>query len=222
MTEQIIRQIAQEHGTPFFLYDLQGMAVASERLYRAFPWAEQFRNFFAIKALPRLEVIRHLRHCGSGVECCSAAELELAKRGGFSGGDVIYTCLFPSKEEVRRARALRAMVNLDWAEDIDTLLRSYKPNTLFFRLNPGDLVSGSRQMGVPGQSKFGSLESQLVEAYRTASTAGVERLGLHGMFASNMLRLGYFMEAATVLFETVARIERKACVRIDHINLGEE
>lgn len=220
LSEDTLRQVVDQFGTPVFVYDAAGMMVSAGRLHSAFSWASRFRNFFAIKALPRLPVLQCLRKCGSGVECCSVAELVLAERAGFRGSEVIYTCIYPLPSEVEMARALGAMVNLDYVANLGLLLRSYRPDTIFLRLNPGDQIGGSQLLGVPCFSKFGSTEEQLIEGFKSATAAGVQHLGLHGMFASNILDLGYFQQAIDIIFSLVQRLEDDFGLVVDHIDMG--
>lgn len=219
LDELTLRQIVDEFGTPLFVYDLAAMRTAAVTLQDAFSWSPGFQNFFAVKALPRLSVLRYLRDCGQGVECCSLPELVLAEKAGFGGSQVIYTCLYPLPGEIEKARTLRAAVNLDYTENLPLLLRSYSPQTVYFRLNPGAEIGGGPLLGEPQYAKFGSTAAQLIDAARKASAGGVEQLGVHGMFASNVLDLDYVGRAIDVLFRVATRL-RQSVRSLNHIDLG--
>ena len=219
LDRRIISLIAQQHGTPYFLYDLAGIKENIIALNKSFAWANSFRNYFPVKALPRLEILSDIKSYGSGLECCSLPELELARQAGYSGQEIIYTCLFPYEEELEIAKDLGAIINLDWAFNIHRILEKYVPGRILFRLNPGADITGNRILGVPYESKYGSKEVQIIENCKIAMDAGVKEIGLHAMFASNILDINFFKTSAKILFQTGLKIlDTIGCLSL--INLG--
>ena len=80
LPDEVFVNAAKQFPTPFHLYDEQGIRERARLLNRAFAWCGDFREYFAVKALPNPEVLRILREEGCGLDCSSATELTLAKR----------------------------------------------------------------------------------------------------------------------------------------------
>ena len=52
---------AERFPTPFHLYDEQGIRSRARRLQAAFAWCEDFREYFAVKALPNPAILRIMK-----------------------------------------------------------------------------------------------------------------------------------------------------------------
>ena len=81
--------LAEEFGTPFYVYDLDLIGRRVEALRAVLP--RGFRVAFAVKANPALAVVAHLRRCGVGADIASGGELETVLRAGFDPASVAMT-----------------------------------------------------------------------------------------------------------------------------------
>ncbi len=52
-TRDTIEEVAKTYPTPFHIYDEKAIRENARALKQAFSWAEGFREFFAVKALPQ-------------------------------------------------------------------------------------------------------------------------------------------------------------------------
>lgn len=216
-----IEQISQEFPTPFFIYDEDGIRKNARAFKEAFSWAPGFRNFFAVKALPNPHILAILKEEGFGTDCSSAVELEMAKRVGFRGEEIMFTSNNTPWEQFAKAKELGAIINLDDITHLDYLEQHVGlPSTLSFRYNPGPLREGNAIIGKPEEAKYGLTKDQLFEAYKIAKEKGVTKFGLHTMIASNERDPEYFAETARMLFELVGELHDELGVDISFINLG--
>ena len=92
LPDDVFFRAAEQFPTPFHLYDEAGIRSRARELNKAFAWCGDFREYFAVKALPNPAILRILKEEGCGLDCSSATELILAKACGFSlrffrGGD---------------------------------------------------------------------------------------------------------------------------------------
>ena len=180
LSDEIFERAAEEFRTPFHLYDEAGLRRRARRLNAAFSWCPDFREYFAVKALPNPAILRILKEEGCGLDCSSATELTLAKACGFSGEEVILSANAMPPEEFAQARALGAYINLDDISDIETL-RTHGgiPECVCLRYNPGGNFSiGNTIMGNPGEAKYGFMPEQLKEGLRLLKGEGVTAFGL--------------------------------------------
>mgnify|MGYP001565069258 FL=1 len=220
-TRAQIEQIAQEYPTPFFIYDEEGIRQNAKDFRDAFSWAPNFRNFFAVKALPNPHILAILQEEGFGADCSSMAELVIAERVGLSGKEIMFTSNNTPTKEFIKADELGAIINLDDITHLSYLEETVElPDTLCFRFNPGPLKEGNSIIGKPEEAKYGLKKDQLFEAYKLAKEKGVKRFGLHTMVASNERDPEYFAETARMLFRLVGELHDELGIEISFINLG--
>ena len=216
-----LNRLADEYPTPFYLYDETGIRRTCRELNQAFAWADGFRNYFAVKALPNPHILDVLQQEDMGADCSSEAELILARTAGLTGEQVMFTSNNTPIREYVAAKDLGAILNLDDVTHIDFVRDQIGlPDLVSFRFNPGPAREGNVIIGSPGEAKYGLTEAQLFEGYRRIKEAGVSRFALHTMIASNELDTGFFVETARMLFDLVVRLHSNVDVRIDFVNLG--
>ena len=216
-----IETIAQEYPTPFYIYDEGAIRQNARNFLETFSWAPEFRNFFAVKALPNPHILSILKDEGFGADCSSMVELEMARRVGLSGEEIMFTSNNTPADQFALAKKLGAIINLDDITHLDFLEKQVGiPSTLSFRYNPGPLREGNAIIGKPEEAKYGLTRTQLFEGYMRAKEKEVQRFGLHTMIVSNERNPEYFAETARMLFELVGELDDKVGVRIAFINLG--
>ena len=216
-----IETIAQEYPTPFYIYDEGAIRQNARNFLETFSWAPEFRNFFAVKALPNPHILSILKDEGFGADCSSMVELEMARRVGLSGEEIMFTSNNTPADQFALAKKLGAIINLDDITHLDFLEKQVGiPSTLSFRYNPGPLREGNAIIGKPKETKYNLTTTQLFEGYMRAKEKEVQRFGLHTMIVSNERNPEYFAETARMLFELVGELDDKVGVRIAFINLG--
>ncbi len=220
-TEAALRQIIENHSTPFHIYDEKGIRENARNLKAAFSWNPGFKEYFAVKAAPNPYLMKLLKAEGFGADCSSLPELMLSERTGIVGDDIMFTSNDTPAEEFRKAKALNAIINLDDITHLPFLEETTGlPELICFRYNPGPLKAGNAIIGTPEEAKYGFTKEQLFEGYRIARDKGVKRFGLHTMVASNELDYRYFVETAQLLFELVAELSRALDISFEFVNLG--
>ena len=63
-SDELIRQVAQQYGTPFHIYDEKGIHDNMKRLQKAFSWNPNFHEYFAVKATPNPWIMKSLKELG--------------------------------------------------------------------------------------------------------------------------------------------------------------
>lgn len=221
-SEEVIAAAAERFGTPFHLYDEQGIRRQARELQAAFAWAPGFREHYAVKALPNPHILAIMRDEGLGADCSSYAELLLAEAVGMRGAEICFTSNNTPAEEFAKALALGATVNLDDFSHIEFLERHCGlPELLSFRYNPGAARAGGNAIiGKPEEAKYGMTHDQLLQAVEVCRAKGVKRFGLHTMIVSNELAADYLIETAAMMFRLAVEIKEKLGVSVEFINLG--
>lgn len=216
-----LEEIIREYPTPFHIYDEAAIRSNLRRLFKAFSWAPDFREHFAVKATPNPYILEIMREEGAGADCSSLAELCLAEMAGIKGEKIMLTSNDTPADEFQKARELGAIINLDDISHIDYLEKNASfPDCLSFRYNPGAGVAGNDIIGKPEEAKYGLMHGQLLQAYKIAREKGVKRFGLHCMVISNELHAESFINTARLMFNTAVEIYEKLGIRLEFVNLG--
>ncbi len=216
-----IEQIIENFPTPFHIYDEEAIRENARSFLKAFSWNEGFKEYFAIKATPNPYLMKILREEGFGIDCSSIAELELAKRIGMSGEEIILTSNDTPAYEFQLAKELGAIINLDDISHIDFLEgHAGLPETICMRYNPGSLKKGNLIIGHPEEAKYGFTREQVIEGCKILKEKGIKHFGIHTMVASNELAPDYFIETAEILFNLIIEIAGQTGVKIEFANLG--
>lgn len=222
LSDECIREFAEKAGTPFHIYDGRAIGETAERLKSAFSWNDGFTNYFAVKALPNINIVKLLASHGFGADCSSLPELIIAEKAGITGERIMFTSNDTPDEEFRKAYELGAILNLDDITHIEAVERACGrlPEVISFRFNPGPERTGNAIIGNPVEAKYGVTRSQLLDCYRIAKEKGVKRFMLHTMVASNELDASYIAETARMLFILVNEIREKTGIEIERVDLG--
>ncbi len=214
----ILAEVAEAFGTPFHLYDEAGIRDTGRRLQAAFAGVPDFREYYAVKALPNPRILGLMADLGFGFDCSSIPEIELARRVGASGEDVLFTSNNTTREEMAACLAVGGILNLDDVTLVPKVPRM--PDLVCFRYNPGPRRTGNAIIGNPVEAKYGVSHDQVVDAYRAARDRGATRFGLHTMICSNELEAGYFVETVRMLLEVVREVSDALGIRFAFVNMG--
>ena len=221
--DKMLNMFAGKVGTPFHLYDERGIEENAKDFLDAFSWSEGFVNYFAVKALPNVNIVRLLSSLGFGADCSSLPELKTALKAGLPPEKIMYTSNDTPDEEFREVLETGAILNLDDMTHIEDILRLNDgkfPEVISFRYNPGPGRTGNVIIGNPVEAKYGVTYEQLFDCYRIAKEKGARKFMLHTMVASNELEEDYIVETARMLFSLVGEINEKCGVRISQVDLG--
>ena len=222
LRDEVVFEAAQKFETPFHLYSERGIRRTARALRDAFGEIEDFREYFAVKALPTPAILRILREEGCGVDCASVTELMLADACGFRDGDIMFSANDVTGEEFALARRLGAYINLDDITHVDTLAKhGGVPETVCLRYNPGGAFRiGNAIMGDPGDAKYGMTREQLSQALLRLRDLGAARFGVHAFLSSNTTDPAYYPALARLLFQTGRELTGESGMPLAFVNLS--
>ena len=211
--------ISAHFGTPFHIYDEEGIRTTGAALRQAFSGIESFQEYYAVKALPNPAILKIMKSMGFGFDCSSITELILSRQAGGRGSEIMFTSNNTSTEEfVAAAADGGCILNLD---DISLVSKvPVMPELICFRYNPGPTRSGNAIIGTPSEAKYGVSHEQIVAAYRQAMARGAVRFGIHTMLASNELNYQYMVETARMLLDLIRMISAELSITFEFINIG--
>ncbi len=214
----ILKDIIKEFGTPFHIYDEKGIRENVRNLEKNFSSFPDYKEFFAVKALPNFQIMKILFEENLGFDCSSIPEVALAKKVGAKKDDIMFSSNNTTIEEFKYALDNEAILNLDDISLIEKLPKI--PNTISFRYNPGAKRDGNFIIGKPTEAKFGVSDDKIVDAYKKAKELGVKKFGVHTMLASNELNETYIFDTFKMLIDIAKRVEDEIGIKFEFINMG--
>ena len=222
LSDDVFLSAAKEFPTPFHLYDEKGIRQTARALNKAFSWCPDFKEYFAVKALPNPAILRILKEEGCGLDCSSMTELMLAKALDFSGEEIMFSANAMPPEEFDYARELNAFVNLDDITHIDVLKdHGGIPECICCRYNPGgDFAIGNTIMGNPGEAKYGFTRAQMTEGLIKLKELGAKSFGIHAFLSSNTTDNSYYPGLARLLFQVAVELHQETGLKLAFVNLS--
>lgn len=217
-----IKDLANQYGTPLYVYDKSKLEDNYKRLFNAFN--KNYDNthiHFSVKANSNINVLKIFKDLGCGADCSSPFEFEYAKRAGFDNDKILYTGNYESPADLEKVAHEGLMLNLDDITSFNRLQKIHTPELVSFRINPGYGRGGFEGITTAGtEAKFGVPYEKAFEAYKLAKDAGVKRFGIHMMTGSNNLEPYFFAEIVDKLMMIAGDIFNELDIVPEYVDIG--
>ena len=92
--------IAQEFGSPVYVYDSSKIVSQYNRLSQAFKQVKQVKLNYAVKALSNIAILKLMNSLGAGLDTVSIQEVKLGLAAGVTPENIIFTPNGVSLEEI--------------------------------------------------------------------------------------------------------------------------
>lgn len=197
--------LAEQFGTPLYVYDESKIIAQYQRLKQAFG-KQEVKLHYALKALNNINVLKTLRKEGAGLDAVSIEEVFLGIRAGFEPTEIMYTPNGVSFEEIESAVELGVMVNIDNLSILEKFGAKYGASVpVCVRINPHILAGGHAHISVGHiDSKFGISIHQLRHINRIVDHYHIRIIGLHMHTGSDIIDADVFIQGAELLYQAAA------------------
>lgn len=202
-TEELLQQVAQEVGTPVYVYDAEKIIAQYQKLAQAFSPNIQLKLKYAMKALSNISVLKLLKEQGAGCDCVSIEEVALALKAGFSRDEILFTPNCVDFEEIDAAVQLGVAINIDNLSLLEEFGEHYRSTVpCCIRINPHILAGGNAHISVGHiDSKFGISIHQVKHILRICKHYRIHINGLHMHSGSDILDSESFIRGAELMYE---------------------
>ncbi|HNQ12011.1 MAG TPA: diaminopimelate decarboxylase [Bacteroidia bacterium] len=198
-------KVAEEFGTPLYVYDAEKITNQYQRLLKAFD-KSPVKIKYACKALNNLNILQLLHKLGAGLDVVSIEEAHLGLQAGFQPSEILFTPNCVSFEEIKQGVKLGLQINIDNISILEQFGHEYGNSVpCCIRINP-HIVAGGHSHIQTGHidSKFGISIYQLRHVLRVIKSEGILVNGLHMHTGSEILDSDVFIRGAEILFEAAA------------------
>jgi diaminopimelate decarboxylase len=209
MNQKDLLAVAQEYGSPVYVYDAEKIQAQYKRLNDAFKKVKQLKINYAVKALSNISVLKLLNSLGSGMDTVSIQEVRLALEAGVAPNQIIYTPNGVSMEEIERAAELGVQINIDNLSILEQFGTKHPEIPVCIRINPHVMAGGNTNISVGHiDSKFGISIHQMPHIKRIVENTRMNINGIHMHTGSDILDIDVFLYASEILFEAATNFDQ--------------
>lgn len=202
LSNEMLKQVAEQFGTPVYVYHAEKIEVQYKRLLNAFPGVK-VKLHYALKALNNVNILRLLKSQGAGLDAVSIEEVQLGLRAGFEANEIMYTPNCVHFDEIKAAVDMGVHINIDNISILEQFGNEYGNSIpCCIRLNPHIMAGGNSHISVGHiDSKFGISIYQLRHVLRVVESLKIRVNGLHMHTGSDILDGDVFLRGAELLFD---------------------
>ena len=220
-----VESIVEGVGTPAYIYSARSIRNAYRAIDDAFA-AYPHAIHYALKANSTLAIVRLLRSLGSRVDANSRGEIEVAERAGFAPGEIVFTGVGKTHDELEFAIARGiSTINAESAGELDRIASLAcslgREARVALRVNP-DIDAQSHPNISTGLkiNKFGVPLQDARGIYRERrDRAGLRFVGVHVHIGSQITTVEPLRRSAESLVSLALQL-RDDGFELEHVDLG--
>jgi diaminopimelate decarboxylase len=208
MNKDDLLHIANDYGSPVYVYDAHKMEAQYKRLTAAFSKVKHLKVNYAAKALTNISVLKFINHLGAGLDTVSIQEVQLGLHAGFKAKNIIYTPNGVSLEEIEKVANLGVQINIDNLSILEQFGTKHPKVPVCIRINPHIMAGGNTNISVGHiDSKFGISIHQTPLLLRIVENTNMTINGIHMHTGSDILDIDVFIQASEILFDVARQFD---------------
>jgi len=171
--------LAEQYGTPLYVYDGDWMLTRYRELYDFITWPN-LRVLYAMKANYNPSLLRVLQEDGAYLDTVSPAEVEMALKLGYSPDRLLYTANSITDAEMAEVQAKGVLFNIGSLSRLEKYGKAFPGTEVCLRVNP-DVVAGAHAKIQTGGdlTKFGILLQDVPTVLALVKQYNLTVVGLH-------------------------------------------
>jgi diaminopimelate decarboxylase len=220
-----LRRIAEQFGTPCYVYSRAALENAWRAYDRAFAGREHL-VCYAVKANSNLALLNLLARLGSGFDIVSLGELERVLAAGGDPGKVVFSGVGKREDELSRALEVGIRCfNVETPDELERLDRiagqQGRKAPVSLRVNP-DVDAQTHPYISTGlrENKFGVPIEQALDYYqRAAGLPNLQVAGIDCHIGSQITQTAPFQDALARVLDLAGCLQA-AGIPVKHLDLG--
>lgn len=204
LTNQDLINIAEQYGSPVYVYDTETIAAQYNKLTTAFKDSNA-KFFYACKALSNINILKFMHKIGTNLDCVSINEVQLGLKAGFNPEQIIFTPNCVDFGEIEAAKEFGVHINIDNISILEQFGNKFGSSyPVCIRINPHIMAGGNMKISTGHiDSKFGISIHQLRHIQRVVKTTGLVVNGLHMHTGSEIKDIDVFIRSLELLLDIV-------------------
>lgn len=171
-------EIADQFGTPLYVYDSGLIRTRYRELRDCFPWP--VRLLYAMKANYNPAILRILQDEGASIDAVSPSDVLLALKAGFSADQILFTANRTTEAEMKLVYDTGVLCNLGSLSQLRKFGMAHPGGRVCIRLNPEVVAGENKFVSTAGEnSKFGIAISRLDEVKELVHQHRLRVTGFH-------------------------------------------
>jgi diaminopimelate decarboxylase len=217
LSNQQLNAIANEFGTPVYVYHAEKIGAQYHKLVDGFKGTDA-RFFYACKALTNPNILKYVHQLGASLDCVSMNEVQLGIMAGFEPKNILFTPNCVDLAEIEEGKELGVNINIDNISILEQFGNKYGGSyPVLIRLNPHIMAGGNFKISTGHiDSKFGISIHQMRHIERIVKSTGIRVQGLHMHTGSEIKDINVFLQGLEVMFE----MARHFMDTLEFIDLG--
>ncbi len=201
MTNKDLLKIAEEFGTPVYVYDVESIKIQYEKLTSSF--SKKTRFFYAAKSLTNINILKYVKSIGANLDCVSINEVKLGLKAGFDAKQILFTPNCVDISEIEEAMKHNVHINIDNISILEQFGNKYGDSyPIFVRINPHIFAGGNYKISTGHiDSKFGISIHQLRHIERIMKSTNINVEGLHMHTGSEIKDAEVFLQGLEIMLE---------------------
>jgi len=215
MNNRILLRIAEEHGTPTYVYNFKKVREQINKLKKAFTYPKT-KFLYAIKANFNSHLVKEIIGNGFGIDAVSPEEVIFGYLHGADTPSMMFTGNNMSDEDMRIVYKLKTLLNIGSLSELEKFGKFYPYSNICVRFNLG-IGAGNHYYNLTGgeESKFGVPPSQLQDVLGIINKHNLKLVGIHQHIGSGWLDIESPLNALEIILELASQIKG-----LDFIDLG--
>ncbi|HMZ46062.1 MAG TPA: diaminopimelate decarboxylase [Chitinophagaceae bacterium] len=203
-TNEQFLEIAQQFGTPVYVYDANKIVSQYQKFKSAFN-SPTVKIFYACKALTNINILKLLKLQGANIDCSSINEVKLAIHAGFEPQQILYTSNGIGFDEIEEAKNLGIHINIDSISNLKKFGQKFNNSyPVGVRLRPNIMAGGNIKIATGhDKSKFGIPITQIAEVVDIMQQYNLLINGVHIHTGSDIKEADVFLKGIEVLFDVI-------------------
>jgi len=217
--------VAEEYGTPCYVYDEAALTAAWHSFDAA--WQQQPHQIcYSVKANSSLAVLQLFAHLGAGFDIVSGGELQRVLAAGGDAGKVVFSGLGKRADEIRLALDAGIFCfNVESAAELQRISRIASERgqvaPVSLRVNP-DVDAKTHPYISTGlkTSKFGVPYQEALGLYQLAAALpGIQVTGIDCHIGSQLTEIAPFVDALDRVLALIDALQAQG-IALHHMDIG--
>ena len=216
LSNQQLTAIADEFGTPLYVYHAEKISEQYQKLKKAFT-GQNVVIFYASKALTNINVLQYIKSIGANIDCSSINEVKLAILAGFNPANILYTSNGIAFSEIEEAKDLGVHINIDSLSNLEKFGKKYGHSyPVGIRLRPNILAGGNLKISTGHEkSKFGIPVDQIDQIIECVEQNNIFINGVHIHTGSEIGDVDVFIKGIEKLSDIIPYFSE-----LEYVDLG--